>query len=294
MGVLDLFKLDGKKALVTGGGQGIGRGYALALAQAGADVVIVDINEVGGKNVVEEVKALGRDSVFVYCDVTKKEQVQNMVDTTVKEFGRLDRGVNNAGIGRRGLDEDMSKEDWDAVMAVNLTGVFLCCQAEGRVMIKQGRGKIINTASMSATIANASAAYNASKAGVVMITKTLAAKWGKYNINVNCISPSYLLSPMHARTPKEMRDRMRELHPMGWFERPEDLYGPIVFLASDASNYVTGHDLMVVGGHTLNVWLEPIDRKITPLVSREEEIVQLIHDLDMLGIEHDEEGVVHS
>ena len=292
--ILDLFRLDGKKALVTGGGQGIGRGYALALAGAGADVAIVDINEKMGKSTVEEMKALGRDSIFVKCDVTKKDQVVKMVKTVVDRFGRLDIGVNNAGIGRMGADETISKEDWDAVIAVNLTGVFLCAQAEAQQMIKQGTGgKIINTASMSGTIANAGAAYNSAKAGVMHMTKTLAAEWGKYNIYVNSLSPTYLLSPAHGYTPKDIRDRMRELHPLGWFQRPEDLYGPVVFFASDASNYVTGRDLIVDGGHTLNVWVAPPGKPETPRVSREEEVLQLKHDLDVLGIEYDEDAVAH-
>jgi NAD(P)-dependent dehydrogenase (short-subunit alcohol dehydrogenase family) len=228
---------------------------------------------------------------FVACDVTEKAQVDRMVDATVQRFGRLDIGVNNAGIVREVPDEEMSLDDWNAVIGVNLTGVFLCCQAEGRVMIAQERGKIVNTASISATIANDTAAYNSSKAGVVMITRTLAAKWGRYNINVNCLSPSYVVSPMLADQSAAERTRMRELHPLGWLERPADLYGPLVFLASDASNFVTGHDLMVDGGHTLNVWLAPIDRTVPPLVTRTAEIAQLVHDLEVLGRAYDADGV---
>lgn len=296
MNALELFKLDGRVALVTGGGQGIGRGYALALAQAGAAVVVADINELTGNHVAQEVRDLGRESMFVPCDVTAQDQVQSMVDAIVKRFGKLDVGVNNAGIGMGDkatiAEELVSQEDWERVLAVNLTGVFLCCQAEARAMMKQGRGKIINTASMSGRIANAAVGITASKAGVIHLTKLLAARWGSYNINVNSISPTYLLSWMHRRTPEARRATMRSLHPMGWLERPEDLHGPIVFLASDASNYVTGHDLLVDGGHTLNAWLGPIERKLPPLVSREEEMVSLKHDLDVLGIKYDEDGVV--
>lgn len=293
---LSLFDLTGKKALVTGGGVGIGRGYVLALAKAGADVAIVDINDKTGNSTAEEVKSLGRDSIFLQCDVTDKDQVQDMVKSVIERFGRLDIGVNNAGIGILGPDETIEKEKWDKVIAINLTAVFLCAQAEAQQMIKQKPmgGKIINTASMSATIANANASYDASKAGVVHLTKTLAAEWGKYNINVNCLSPSYLLSPMHAATPKVVRDRMRELHPLGWFQRPEDLYGPVIFFASDASNYVTGRDLIVDGGHTLNVWLTPLPRVAPPRVTPEEEVRQLKHDLDVLGIKYNENGVATS
>jgi NAD(P)-dependent dehydrogenase (short-subunit alcohol dehydrogenase family) len=290
---MTMFDLSGKKALVTGGSIGIGRGFALALAQAGADVVIVARNEVAGNSVVDEIKAMGRDSLFVKCDVAAKDQVQKMAQTVVKQFGRLDIGVNNAGIAILGADEEIDQDSWDKVIAVNLTGIFLCAQAEAQQMIKQSPpgGKIINMASMSATIANCNASYDASKAGIVHMTKTLAAEWGQYNINVNCISPSYVLTPMHASTPVVVRDRIRELTPLGHVQRPEDLYGPVVFLASDASNYVTGHDLMVDGGHTLNAWLTPLGRSVPPRVSPEEEIVQLKHDLDVLGIEYDADGI---
>ncbi|MGD9136972.1 MAG: SDR family oxidoreductase, partial [Desulfobacterales bacterium] len=181
-----LFDLTGKKALVTGGSIGIGRGFALALAQAGADVAIVARNEIAGNSVVEEIKALGRDSLFVKCDVADKEQVQTMVQKVVGQFGQLDIGINNAGIAILGADEEIDQESWDKVIAVNLTGIFLCAQAEAQQMIKQAPpgGKIINMASMSATIANCNASYDASKAGIVHMTKTLAAEWGQYNINV--------------------------------------------------------------------------------------------------------------
>jgi len=293
MSDMALFDLTGKKALVTGGSIGIGRGFALALAQAGADVAIIARNETAGNSVVEEIKALGCDSLFVKCDVSDKSQVQAMVRQVVGQFGRLDIGVNNAGIAILGADEQIDQDAWDKVIAVNLTGIFLCAQAEAQQMIKQSPagGKIINMASMSATIANCNASYDASKAGIVHMTKTLAAEWGQYNINVNCISPSYVLTPMHASTPVVVRSRIRELTPLGHVQRPEDLYGPVVFLASDASNYVTGHDLMVDGGHTLNAWLTPLGRSVPPRVSPEEEIVQLKHDLDVLNIEYDADGI---
>ena len=293
MSDMKLFDLSGKKALVTGGSIGIGRGFALALAQAGADVAIVARNETAGNSVVEEIKALGRESLFVKCDVAEKDQVQDMVQTVVNQFGRLDIGVNNAGIAILGADEEIDQDSWDKVIAVNLTGIFLSAQAEAQQMIKQSPtgGKIINMASMSATIANCNASYDASKAGIVHMTKTLAAEWGQYNINVNCISPSYVLTPMHASTPVVVRERIRELTPLGHVQRVEDLYGPIVFLASDASNYVTGHDLMVDGGHTLNAWLTPLSRSEPPRVSADDEIVQLKHDLDVLNLEYDADGI---
>jgi len=293
MSDLSLFDLSGKKAFVTGAAVGIGRGCAIALARAGADVAIVDLNEKAGLKTVEEIRSMGRDSLWVRCDVTQREQVQEMVRRIAHHFGRLDVAVNNAGIGILGADESLGQADWDKVIAVNLTGVFLCAQAETQQMLRQTpvAGKIINIASMSATIANCNASYDASKAGVVHMTRTLAAEWGRYNINVNCISPSYLLTPMHASTPMVVRQRIRELTPMGHVERPEDLHGAVIFLASAASNYVTGHDLMVDGGHTLNAWLTPLGRAVPPRVSPEEETVQLKHDLDALGLPCDADGI---
>ena len=287
-----LFDLTGRKALVTGGAVGIGRGYAIALASAGADVAIVDIDDKVGPKTAKEIQAMGRDSLYIHCDVTNREQVQAMVQAVVQRFGRLDIAVNNAGIAILGADETLQQKDWDKVIAVNLTGAFLCCQAEAKQMIEQkSGGKIINTASMSATIANCNASYDASKAGIVHMTKTLAAEWGRFNINVNCISPSYILTPMHASTPTVVRQRIRDLTPLGYVERSEDLHGPVVFLASDASNYVTGHDLMVDGGHTLNAWLVPLSRSLPPRISPEQEIVQLKHDLAAMGLPFDKDGI---
>ena len=293
MADLSLFDLTGKKALVTGGAVGIGRGCAVALARAGADVAIVDLNEKAGAKTAEEIRSMGRDALFVPCDVTRRDLVQAMVRRVVERFGRLDVAVNNAGLGILGADEQLAQEAWDKVIAVNLTGVFLCAQAEAQRMIGQSPsgGKIINIASMSATIANCNASYDASKAGVVHMTKTLAAEWGRFNINVNCLSPSYVLTPMHASTPKVVRQRIRELTPLGHVERPEDLHGAVIFLASTASNYVTGHDLMVDGGHTLNAWLTPLSRSVPPRVGPEEETVQLKHDLDLLGFPYDADGI---
>lgn len=290
---LSLFDLTGKKALVTGAAVGIGRGCAVALAKAGADVAIVDIDQKTACKTVEEIRSLGRDSLFVRCDVTQRDQVQEMLRQVTARFGRLDIGVNNAGIAILGADEQLEQPAWDKVIAVNLTGAFLCCQAEAQQMIRQSPpgGKIINIASMSARIANCNASYDSSKAGIVHMTRTLAAEWGTYNINVNCISPSYILSPMHASTPLVARQRIRELTPLGHVERPEDLHGAAIFLASAASNYVTGHDLLVDGGHTLNAWLVPLGRQVPPRVSPAEEIVQLKHDLSAMGVPHDADGI---
>jgi len=296
VGVLDLFKLDGKVALVTGGGQGIGRQLALALAEAGANVAVADINERTGSHVAAEVASVGRRSAFMRTDVSRPDEIDAMVAQTVAALGGLDILVNNAWAGGRYLvpptAEDFPLEDWQFTMNLALQAPFLACKAAARVMIPRGRGKIVNMASMSATIANAGLAYCSAKAGVVMLTKRLAAEWGRYNINVNCISPSYTLSPARRRDSRDSRDLIRSYHPMGWHERPSDLCGTLIYLVSDASNYVTGRDILVDGGHTLNVWLRPLTRTHAPLVSPDEEAEALIHDLDILAVPHDGTGVV--
>ena len=300
MGILDSFRLDGKAALVTGSGQGIGRIFAIALAEAGANVLIADINEKTGPLVSAEIRELGRKSAFVQTDVTKEGDCQRMVDVAVEEFGGLDIAVNSAWAGGRAgavrgvksTAADLPVEEWDFVHGLLLRGVFMCCRAEARAMMQRGRGKIINMASMSAYIMNANVAYCSAKAGVIALSKRLAVEWGPYNININSISPSYTLSPARRRDSQENRDLIRALHPIGWHERPDDIAGTLIYLASDASNYVTGHDVLVDGGHTLNVWLSPIERVYPPLVSENQETRSLIHDLDMLGLPHDENGVV--
>lgn len=252
MGILDRFSLKGRTALVTGGGQGIGRAFAQALAEAGADVAIVDINPVTAQTAADQLAALGVRSLAIQADVTVAEQVQRMIDTIVAAWGKLDIGVNNAGIGNWANAEDMREADWDRVIAVNLKGVFLCAQAEGRVMLAQGYGKIINTASMSASIVNRpqnQVAYNASKAGVVHLTRSLATEWAARGVRVNCISPGYTRTALVDQVGHLVPGWLKDI-PMGRMAEVTDLQGALVFLASEASDYVTGHDLVVDGGYT--------------------------------------------
>jgi NAD(P)-dependent dehydrogenase (short-subunit alcohol dehydrogenase family) len=290
-----LFDLSGKKALITGGAMGIGRGCAFALAMAGADVAIIDRDEEIGRKTTGSIRDLGRSAIFVHCDVCDPESVQDMIGAVAKHFGRLDIAVNNAGVYRDGLDESQSKEEWDAVIAVNLTGTWLCARAAMRQMIQQTptEGKIINIASIAASIACSNGSYDASKAGVTHLTSTLAAQWGRYNINVNSISPSYVLGGMGSARSLEERRRLRELTPLGHVQRVQDLYGPVVFFASRASDYVTGQNLVVDGGHTLSAWLKPLERTVPPRVDPSAECFEMKKELDARGIVHDEDGLAH-
>ena len=273
MADLSLFDLTGKKALVTGGAVGIGRGYATALAMAGADVAIVDLDEETAGKTCEGIRAMGRDSMAIRCDVTDKDQVQAMVAKVAERFGRLDIGVNNAGIAILGADEELEQRDWDKVIAVNLTGVFLCAQAEAQQMIRQMpvEGKIINTASMSARIAELQCLVRCVQGGDCAHDANAGGGMGPVQHQRQLYQPE-LHHDAHARVDAAYRARAHSgidaSRPRG---ASEDLYGAVVFLASAASNYVTGHDLLVDGGHTLNAWLTPLSRELPPRVSPEEE-----------------------
>jgi sorbose reductase len=268
-----MFDLSGRKAVVTGAAMGIGRASALALARAGADVAIVDLNENGGRDTVAAIEEIGRNAVFIRADVTDPDSVQAMVATCVRKLGRLDIAVNNAGVFRPGRDEEHTKDDWDHVIRVNLTGVWLCARAEMQQMREQTpiEGKIINVASIAAFIGMSNGAYDASKAGVVHLTRTLAVQWGRYNINVNCISPGYVGAVFGMTRSPHTRERLRQVTPLGYVQRHDDLIGPIVFLASAASDYVTGQNIVVDGGHTLSTWVTPLDRAIPPRVIDKDE-----------------------
>ncbi|GFE90803.1 3-oxoacyl-ACP reductase [Steroidobacter agaridevorans] len=280
---LSLFELRGKSALVTGASMGLGRACATALAMAGANVAVLDIEESSAVKTVEKLRSRGVDSFFVHCDVSNKAQVRAAVAAVVARFGRLDIAINNAGFGIPvGGSENLAQEEWNRVIGINLTGVFLCAQAEAEQMINQEptQGKIINIASMYGSVAGGNCAYNAAKAGVIHLTKTLAAEWGRFNINVNCISPSWVMTRRMMHLSEEVRSRMRAVTPMGHIQRPEDMFGPVIFLASQASNFVTGHDLLVDGGHTVNTWLSPLERTLAPRVTPEEEIFDTAQDAD--------------
>jgi len=252
MGLLK-FSLDGKVALVTGARRGIGRAMALALAEAGADVAICDNVAEGGEMeaVVKEIQQFGRRSLAVQADVTRKSEVDSMVGKVEGELGPIDILVNNAGIGGGSTMLETSEELWHKVIDVNLTGCFLCSQAVGKRMAEREGGNIISIAS-AAGIRGFSGrnTYNVSKAGVIMLTKILARDWGKYGIRVNAIAPSIVKTEMaksYAEDPKAEAAEAARI-PAGRLGVVADFAGPVVFLASDASSYVTGHTLVVDGG----------------------------------------------
>lgn len=253
--ILDRFSLRGQVGIVTGGGQGLGQAFCLAFAEAGADIVVAERNTDTGPVTVEQIERLGRRGLFVETDVTDRDSVFAMVDRALAAYGRIDFVMNNAGITKWCPAEDVSEEDWRAVMAVNLDGLFYCCQAAAPPMKAAGRGRIINIASMSGIIVNfpqAQASYNASKAAVIHLTRSLACEWAPYGIRVNAIAPGYMATPMAQPffDDPAYGGRWMQAIPMGRPGRPEELAGAAVYLASDASSYVTGAVLVVDGGYT--------------------------------------------
>jgi NAD(P)-dependent dehydrogenase (short-subunit alcohol dehydrogenase family) len=255
--ILERFRLDGKVALVTGGGQGIGRAFAHALGEAGAAVAVVDLGTQYAEQVAGELTKKGVEAMAITADVTRTDQIQHMIDKILGRWGRLTIGVNNAGIGDWTAAEEIGEENWDKIMNLNLKGVFLCAQAEGRVMLEAGYGKIINTASMSGHIVNTpqkQLVYNTSKAGVLHLTRSLAAEWAPRGVRVNSISPGYtrtLLVDNLLSTPagQSMLPEWMRLVPMNTMAEVTDLQGAVVYLASEASDYMTGHDMVIDGGY---------------------------------------------
>jgi len=246
-----LTPLDGRVAVVTGGARGIGLESARALRDNGAKIVLADINAESGTKAADE---LGAD--FFQVDLTKSEGVARLAQQIVEKHSRIDIAFNNAGIAVNVPSEDCTDEEWRRVLSINLDAVFYCCREFGRVMLRQGKGSIINTASMSGIISNTpqpQSAYNASKAGVIMLTKSLAGEWAKRGVRVNSVSPGYIGTEM-TRTAlaanQEWQKYWLEFTPMGRVGEPHEVANVVVFLASDASSYFTGSNLVVDGGYT--------------------------------------------
>src|SRR6185312_1353908 len=248
------FDLTGQTALVTASGRGLGRAIALALARAGADVALGlrDIYSHGG--LAQEIEAMGRRALPLQMDVTNLDQIFNSVDKAAQHFGRLDILVNNAGVAPGNLAENVREEDYDLTLAVNLKGTFFTSQAAGRIMIRQNSGRIINVSSQAGFAAlPTESIYCMTKAAIVHLTKCLAVEWGKYNITVNGIAPTFIETPGTEECladpvfRADVVERIAALHRIG---QPMDVVGAVVFLASPAASLITGHTIVIDGGWT--------------------------------------------
>ena len=251
MNVIQRFRLDGKKALVTGAGRGLGRHFAHALSEAGADVAVVDIHEGNAEKVKEEIKAKGRNAIAIKADISKVEDACRMVDVTMKEWGRLDIAVNNAGVAlpiKNALE--ISADEWSRIIDINLKGTFFCAQAEAKAMIPNGYGKIINIGSICGHIVwpEPQSVYSISKAGVVHLTKCLAAEFIKHGIRVNCISPG--VTRVDDLFP-EVIPVFLKTAPIDHIGEVKDHQGAIVYLASEVSDFMVGQELVLDGGYTI-------------------------------------------
>ncbi|MDR3338172.1 MAG: SDR family oxidoreductase [Treponema sp.] len=252
MSYLDsLFSLKGKVALVTGGGRGIGQVVALGLANAGAETVIV--SRTGADETVAQIQKAGGKAYSLIADITNEKAVDAALKEIVSRSGALHIVFNNAGICIHKDTLDASIAEWREVLDINLTGEYVVARAAGRLMIEKGiKGSIINMASMSGSIVNIpqwQASYNASKAGVIHMTRSLAVEWSEYGIRVNSLSPGYIATPMSVDTPKELKDAWMPLIPAHRMGKPEELIGAVIYLAADSSGYTNGSDLIVDGAY---------------------------------------------
>jgi 3-oxoacyl-[acyl-carrier protein] reductase len=241
--------LSGKTALVTGGGRGIGKAIALELAGQGADVAVSDIDPAAAQAAAAEVQAFGVRSVAVRADVSKADEVEAMVQQVVQGLGKIDILVNNAGVTRDTLLMRMDEKDWDLVLNVNLKGAFLCTKAVSRLLMRQRSGKIVNIASVVGLTGNAGQAnYSASKAGLIGFTKSIARELASRNVQVNAVAPGFIETEMTTHLPQEAKDAFLNQIPMKRPGTPQDVARVVVFLASPASDYVTGQVIPIDGG----------------------------------------------
>lgn len=256
MSIIESMRLNGKRIFVTGGARGIGKSVATAFAEAGADIAIVDVDIAEAQKTAQEIAdKTGQKTIAVQTDVTNPEQVDAMVETVVSELGGLEAAFCNAGICINTPADEMTFEQWKKVIDINLSGVFLTATAAGKYMLAHGGGSIINTASMSGHIVNVpqpQCAYNASKAGVIMLTKSLAVEWAKKGVRVNCISPGYIGTELISNAPHlvPLIEQWNAMAPMGRLGKPEELQSICVYLAGDTSSFTTGSDIVVDGAFT--------------------------------------------
>ena len=244
-----MFELNDKVALVTGAARGLGQAIALKLAEAGADLALCDLNAEWVEETAEKVKALGRRAECYGVNVAEGESVTAGVKAIQNDFGKIDILVNNAGITKDGLLMRMSEDDWDAVLNVNLKGTFLCTKAVMRGMMKQRSGTIVNIASVIGLMGNAGQAnYAASKGGVISFSKTVGKELASRNVRCNAVAPGFIRTAMTDALDEEVQTKMKELIPLSRFGEPEDVANVVLFLASDASAYVTGQVISTCGG----------------------------------------------
>jgi 3-oxoacyl-[acyl-carrier protein] reductase len=244
-----MLSLEGRVAIVTGGAQGIGRATVMALAQAGAKIAITNIRCAKLDSTIQELKDMGREALKFCVDVTNAEAVQEMVDQTIATWGKIDILVNNAGITRDGLAMRMKTEDWAAVLKTNLDGAFYCTRAVLPSMVRQRFGRIVNLASVVAQAGNVGQAnYIASKAGIIGLTKAVAAEVARRNITVNAIAPGFIATPMTEGLPPEIKEKMLGMIPMGRMGTDAEIAHGILFLVSPETTYITGHVLNINGG----------------------------------------------
>jgi len=253
---MELFDLTGKIAIITGGNQGIGLAITKGLAIIGATVVIANRRVVEGERAAQCLQKEGLNAVAISTDVTSISSITNLVSEVRTNFGKIDILVNNAAIAIRKPVEDFTEEEWDHVMNTNLKGLFLCCQLVGKEMIRRNKGKIINISSvLSQTVRPGRIVYATAKAGVNYLTRGLALEWGKYNINVNAIAPGFAITEINRKFFEDNPDELKKLIesiPKGRKGYTEDYVGAAIFLASDASDFVTGQTLFVDGGVSLS------------------------------------------